>query len=119
MEEQILRLLGQKDYAPANVPEMLRLLRWPPNRQQELQGHGSNAAKLAGEPQQETAGVRRQRAGGFIGCDKRGEILPRRRESGAYQGNAADPLGRVRNHELAGRPNPGRHLVNVGDQPSQ
>jgi exoribonuclease R len=37
MEEQILRLLGQKDYAPANVPEMLRLLRWPPNRQQELQ----------------------------------------------------------------------------------
>ena len=38
MEEQILALLGQKDYAPANVPEMLRLLQLPPNRQQELQG---------------------------------------------------------------------------------
>ena len=37
MEEQILGLLGQKDYAPANVPEMLRLLQLPPNRQQELQ----------------------------------------------------------------------------------
>ncbi len=37
MEEQILGLLGRKDYAPANVPELLRQLRWPPNRQQELQ----------------------------------------------------------------------------------
>jgi ribonuclease R len=37
MEEQVLRLLGRKDYAPANVPELLRLLRLPPNRQQELQ----------------------------------------------------------------------------------
>jgi ribonuclease R len=37
MEEQILSLLGQKDYAPANVPELLRLLRLSPNRQQELQ----------------------------------------------------------------------------------
>ena len=37
MEEQILTLLGQKDYAPANVPEMLRLLQLSPNRQQELQ----------------------------------------------------------------------------------
>jgi ribonuclease R len=37
MEEQILSLLGQKDYAPANVPEMLRLLHLSPNRQQELQ----------------------------------------------------------------------------------
>ena len=37
MEEQILSLLGQKDYAPANVPEMLEQLRWQPNRQQELQ----------------------------------------------------------------------------------
>ena len=37
MEEQILSLLGQKDYAPANVPELLRELRLPPNRQQELQ----------------------------------------------------------------------------------
>jgi ribonuclease R len=38
MEEQVLTLLGQKDYAPANVPEMLQQLQWPPNRQQELQG---------------------------------------------------------------------------------
>ncbi len=37
MQEQILKLLGSKDYVPANVPELLRLLRWPPNRQQELQ----------------------------------------------------------------------------------
>ena len=37
MEEQILRLLGQKNYAPLNVPELLRLLRLSRNRQQELQ----------------------------------------------------------------------------------
>src|SRR5207244_266269 len=37
MEQDILKLLGRADYAPANVPEMLRLLRWPPNRQQQLQ----------------------------------------------------------------------------------
>jgi ribonuclease R len=37
MEEEILKLLGREDYAPANVPELLRLLRWPPNRQQQLQ----------------------------------------------------------------------------------
>src|SRR5258708_30469595 len=37
MEEQILRLLGREDYVPANVPELLRLMRLPPNRQQELQ----------------------------------------------------------------------------------
>ena len=37
MEEHILSLLGQKDYFPANVPEMLEQLRWQPNRQQELQ----------------------------------------------------------------------------------
>ena len=38
MEEEILKLLGGADYAPlANVPELLRLLRWPPNRQQQLQ----------------------------------------------------------------------------------
>src|SRR4029077_8023674 len=34
---EILKLLGRADYAPANVPEMLRLLRWQPNRQQQLQ----------------------------------------------------------------------------------
>jgi ribonuclease R len=38
MKDQIVRLLEQKDYVPANVPELLRRLRWPPGRQQELQG---------------------------------------------------------------------------------
>jgi len=38
MEEQILRLLGRRDYAPANVPELLRHLRLASHRQQELQG---------------------------------------------------------------------------------
>ncbi|HET7625588.1 MAG TPA: ribonuclease R [Verrucomicrobiae bacterium] len=37
MEDQILKLLARPDYAPANVPEMLRLLRLSPKRQQELQ----------------------------------------------------------------------------------
>ncbi len=37
MEQQILKLLGREGYVPANVPELLRLLRWPPNRQQDLQ----------------------------------------------------------------------------------
>jgi len=37
MEQQILDLLAQKVYAPANVPELLRLLHLSPNRQQELQ----------------------------------------------------------------------------------
>jgi ribonuclease R len=37
MKDQIIRLLAQKDYVPANVPELLRLLRLSPNRQQELQ----------------------------------------------------------------------------------
>ena len=37
MEDQILALLGRKDYSPANVPELLRALRLPPNRQQDLQ----------------------------------------------------------------------------------
>ncbi len=37
MKEQVIRLLGQKDYVPLNVPELLRRLRLPPHRQQELQ----------------------------------------------------------------------------------
>src|SRR5581483_11324055 len=37
MEEQILNLLARRDYTPANVPELLRQLRLPPNRQQDLQ----------------------------------------------------------------------------------
>ncbi len=37
MKEKIFRLLEQKNYVPANVPELLRLLHLAPNRQQELQ----------------------------------------------------------------------------------
>jgi ribonuclease R len=37
MEDQILKLLGGGDYVPLNVPELLRALRLPPNRQQEMQ----------------------------------------------------------------------------------
>ena len=37
MNDQIIQLLAQKDYVPANVPELLQLLRLAPNRQQELQ----------------------------------------------------------------------------------
>ena len=37
MREQIIRRLEQKDYIPANVPELLRLLRLSPSHQQELQ----------------------------------------------------------------------------------
>ena len=37
MKDQIIRLLAQKDYVPANVPELLRLLRLPPHQQQALQ----------------------------------------------------------------------------------
>lgn len=37
MEEQILKLFGQRNYSPANVPELLRHLRLSRNRQQDLQ----------------------------------------------------------------------------------
>src|SRR6266566_4206827 len=37
MKDRIIGLLAQKDYLPANVPELLRLLGLPPQRQQELQ----------------------------------------------------------------------------------
>ena len=37
MREQILRLLEQKNYVPANVPELLHHLHLLPNQQQELQ----------------------------------------------------------------------------------
>ena len=33
----LLKLLGQKTYVPSNVPELLQLLRLPPQRQQDLQ----------------------------------------------------------------------------------
>ena len=37
LEPKITELLGRKDYVPLNVPELLRQLRLPPQRQQELQ----------------------------------------------------------------------------------
>ena len=37
MKGQIIGLLGKRNYVPANVPELLRLLKLSPNRQQELQ----------------------------------------------------------------------------------
>jgi ribonuclease R len=37
MKDQVIRLLGQKDYVPLNVLELLRRFRLPPHRQQELQ----------------------------------------------------------------------------------
>lgn len=37
MNEPIICLLSDKNYVPANVPELLRLLKLSPNRQQELQ----------------------------------------------------------------------------------
>jgi ribonuclease R len=37
MKEQLIRLLAEKNYVPANVPELLRLLKLSPNLQQELQ----------------------------------------------------------------------------------
>ncbi len=36
MEEQILSLLGEKDYSPATGPELLRALHLPPDRQSQL-----------------------------------------------------------------------------------
>ena len=37
MDNQILKLLGREDYAPANIPELLNQLGWSRPRQQELQ----------------------------------------------------------------------------------
>src|SRR4051812_37090711 len=37
MVDQILSLLGEKDYVPLNVPGLLRALRLSPGKQQELQ----------------------------------------------------------------------------------
>src|ERR1700689_2556517 len=37
MKEESIRLLGQKDSPPANVPELPRPLRLPPQQQQALQ----------------------------------------------------------------------------------
>src|SRR5665213_1040757 len=54
MNDQIIRLLAQKNYVPANVPELLLLLRLAPNRQQELQAvlqkleHSGVVARIKG-----------------------------------------------------------------------
>ena len=54
MKDQIIRLLERKDYLPANVPELLRLLRLPPSSQQELQAalrkleHSGAVARIKG-----------------------------------------------------------------------
>ncbi len=37
VQEPLLKLLGQRSYIPSNVPELLRQLRLPPQRQQDLQ----------------------------------------------------------------------------------
>ena len=37
IEARLLNLLGERDFVPLNVPELLRRLRLPPNRQQDLQ----------------------------------------------------------------------------------
>src|SRR5688572_16807578 len=37
IESKLLRLLGEPSYVPLNVPELLRRLRLPPQRQQDLQ----------------------------------------------------------------------------------
>ena len=48
MKQKIVNALGRKDYVPANVPELLRLLRLPPPRQQELQ-HTLRELEQAGQ----------------------------------------------------------------------
>jgi ribonuclease R len=37
LKQTLVDVLSRKDYVPANVPELLGLMRLPPNRQQELQ----------------------------------------------------------------------------------
>ncbi len=69
MNDQILRLLAQKNYAPANVPELLRLLRLPPNRQQELQA-ALQKLELSG-------GVARIKGNRYI-CPREADLIPGR-----------------------------------------
>ena len=50
IESKLLRLLGERDYVPLNVPELLRQLRLPPQRQQDLQrvlGELEQAGRIA------------------------------------------------------------------------
>jgi ribonuclease R len=48
VKEPLLKLLGQKTYVPSNVPELLRLLDLPPQRQQDLQ-HTLRELEQAGQ----------------------------------------------------------------------
>ena len=48
MESKILKLLGQADYTPSNIPELLKRLGLRPNQQQELQ-HALTALAKKGE----------------------------------------------------------------------
>src|SRR5688572_21161278 len=50
IESKLLRLLGEPSYVPLNVPELLRRLRLPPQRQQDLQrvlGELEQAGRIA------------------------------------------------------------------------
>ena len=50
IESKLLRLLGEPGYVPLNVPELLRRLRLPPQRQQDLQrvlGELEQAGRIA------------------------------------------------------------------------
>jgi ribonuclease R len=69
MKDQIVHLLAQKDYVPANVPELLRLLRLSPNRQQELQ-----AALQKLEQSGEVARIKGNR---YV-CPREADLIPGR-----------------------------------------
>ena len=69
MKDQIIGLLAGKNYVPANVPELLRLLELPPNRQQELQ---SVLAKL-----EQSGGVARIKGNRYI-CPNDADLIPGR-----------------------------------------
>jgi ribonuclease R len=69
MEQRILNLLAQKNYVPANVPELLRLLRLSPNRQQELQ---AVLQKL-----EQSGGVARIKGNRYV-CPREADLIPGR-----------------------------------------
>jgi len=69
MNEQIIRLLAQKNYVPANVPELLRLLRLSPNHQQELQA--------ALQKLEQSGGVARIKGNRYV-CPREADLIPGR-----------------------------------------
>jgi ribonuclease R len=104
MESKILGLLGQPDYAPLNVPEMLKALHLVPDQQQELQRtlteleHAGRIARIKGNRYANcrdadlTAGrIRMNRQGkGFLQPDEPGvrEItIPQHATSTALNGD--------------------------------